>query len=406
MSRLIFLGKSGESEELSAAPGERLSDVLRAAGIPANAILAKRNGRFVSEEALVIGPNDTVELLQVRDYNLNVIRRPNRRIKAVADPVYTKSVTFDLSGTLETRVERFDAASFCDYIEETFVQGVAAADMLRAGSDVVVGLSGGRDSVSFLKLIQRTKERLPPFSMTAVTVTGLPNWDEPTTLATARKICMDLGIEQEVVGTDEIEQAFNLKNPLQDVLDQVATQEWQHFPMVVGHQILRRMLEITAARRQVSDIIFGFNADDLLASLVTWFTSGFQMGGIPVRQLGATRYLFPLYRITKKELTLYLELLAPELSRQDTTLSSAGGAGERSMVYAISDWLIDLWPGIDYYAFSAFAIAQRYTRPAREEQCANCGVIVLSHEGFVNNTHCCDVCDFLVRGGFILRTDG
>ena len=69
------------------------------------------------------------------------------------------------------------------------------------------------------------------------------------------------------------------------------------------------MLEVEARARGAGVIAFGFNADNLVATMVTWLTSGFRMGGIPVREIGDMRYVFPLYRITKKELTLYLELV-------------------------------------------------------------------------------------------------
>ena len=49
------------------------------------------------------------------------------------------------------------------------------------------------------------------------------------------------------------------------------------------------------------------------------------------------RYVFPLYRITKKELTLYLELVAPELNRQGTPGRFTTGPDERSMSYAMTD---------------------------------------------------------------------
>ncbi len=76
--------------------------------------------------------------------------------------------------------------------------------------------------------------------------------------------------------------------------------------------------------------------------------------------------MFPLFRITKKELTLYLEIVAPELNRQGTPGRFTTGPQERSMAYAITDHLHDLWPGIDYYVFEAYIdqFAERMSQPS------------------------------------------
>jgi tRNA(Ile)-lysidine synthase TilS/MesJ/sulfur carrier protein ThiS len=400
MPQVIFRNKIGTKEALGATAGQTVAEVLQASGIPVNAVITRQNGVLIAEEAAVISADDEIEILQVRHYDLNVTRQPRRRISGVRNPVYTKAVLFDENGVLECRCERFDNDTFVRYVEEVFVQSVQLADLIRPGDNLVVGLSGGRDSVAFLKLIERTSARLPSFSMTAVTVTGLPDWEEPATLQAARAICADLNIEQIVVGVEEISNVFRLERPFAEVMDHVAADEWRSLGMVVGHQVLRRMLETVATRLGVSGVIFGFNADDLVASLITWFTSGFRMGGIPVRTLGSMRYLFPLYRVTKKELTLYLEILAPELSRQGPPGRFTTGSDERSMAYAVSDWLYDLWPGIDYYVFGSFENTQRYSFPLVEQVCASCGGVCVLQEGVENQPNYCDVCALLMRHGF------
>jgi len=160
---------------------------------------------------------------------------------------------------------------------------------------------------------------------------------------------------------------------------------------------LRRMLEEQARGEGARCVAFGFNADDLMASMVTWFTSGFRMGGIPSREIGGMRYVFPLYRITKKELTLYLELVAPELNRQGTPGRFTTGPDERSMSYAMTDAMLDLWPGMDYYLFHAFENMQRYMFPMVESECRACGGVYLLQEGVTNAKDICDVCDYFAR---------
>ncbi|MFD0330768.1 hypothetical protein ACFQZC_27695 [Streptacidiphilus monticola] len=317
MSTVVFRNKTGGSETLPAAPGQSLLDVMRVHGIPGNAVLAYRNGQLVPESTVVVEPGDVIELRQVRHYDLDVVRRPKDHTYATPDPVYTKSILFDHGGTLERRTEQLTADSFVEYVEETFVQSIASGGTMRGGDRIVIGLSGGRDSVAYLKLLERTRGRWPAIDMTAVTITGLPDWEEPATFQAALDACAGLGIGHVIVTAEEVAELFQLREPFVDLMNRVVAGEHRNMNMVIGHQVLRRMLEREAGRTGANVVAFGFNADDLVASMVTWFTTGYRMGGIPVRELGGMRYVFPLYRITKKELTLYLELVAPELNRQE-----------------------------------------------------------------------------------------
>jgi tRNA(Ile)-lysidine synthase TilS/MesJ/sulfur carrier protein ThiS len=397
VASVFFRTKLGTTEELAATDGQPLTDVLRRHGIPPNAVLAWRNGAVVAEDTTVVGPDDVIEVRQVRHYDLDVLRRPRTQVYGVPDPVYAKTVLFDTMGALERKTEQFDAAGFIAYVEETFVQSVLAHGVMRAGDRAVVGLSGGRDSVAYLTLLERTRDRLPAIDMTAVTITGLPDWEEPATFAAARESGERLGVHQVIVTSADVERVFKLKGPFVDAMNEIVAGEGSHLTMVIGHQVLRRMLEEEAAARGAGVVAFGFNADDLVATMVTWLTSGFRMGGIPVREIGGLRYVFPLYRITKKELTLYLELVAPELNRQGTPGRFTTGPDERSMSYAITDHLFELWPGIDYYLFAAFQNMQRYMFPLLEATCRGCGGVYLQQEGVANAPDLCDVCDFFAR---------
>lgn len=397
MSSVFFRTKLGTTEQLAHTPGQPLVDVLRLHGIPRNAVLTWRDGQVVSEETTVVGPDDVIEVRQVRFYDLDVTRKPKQVTYGEPNPIYTKSVLFDTDGSLETRSEQFDADRFVAYVEEAFVQSIVDAKVVRPGDDIVIGLSGGRDSVAYLTLLERTRDRMPQARMTAVTITGLPDWEEPATFEAARESGARLGIEQVIVTAEDVERTFKLRGEFVQAMNQIVAGEGNHLTMVIGHQVLRRMLEVQAAERGANVVAFGFNADDLVASMVTWFTSGFRMGGIPAREIGGMRYIFPLYRITKKELTLYLELVAPELNRQGTPGRFTTGPDERSMSYAITDNLFDLWPGVDYYLFSAFENMQRYMFPMIESTCRGCGGVYLLQEGMANAPDLCDVCDLFAR---------
>ncbi|GII85587.1 hypothetical protein Ssi03_35770 [Sphaerisporangium siamense] len=400
MAHVVFHDKVGGSETLSATPGRPLTEILTAHGIPVNAVLTTRNGKIVPEETTTVGPDDVIEIRQVRHYDMDVIRKPARTVYATPDPVYVKTVMFDVNGQLEHRVEHFDAEGFIRYVEEAFVQSVVGGGVLRAGEPVVIGLSGGRDSVALLKLMERTRDRIPHVPMTSVTITGLPDWEEPATFAAARASAAELGIDQAIVTASDIERVFKMRRPFVEAMNSVVSGENRHLNMVVGHQVLRRMLENHAVETGAQTVAFGFNGDDLVASMVTWIMSGYRMGGIPVREIGGMRYIFPLYRITKKELMLYLELVAPELNRQGAPGRFTTGPQDRSMAYAMADHLYGLWPGVDYYLFESFANMQRYMFPFVEQKCRVCEGVYILQEGVQNPPDLCDVCEFFGAQGF------
>jgi len=397
---VVFYSKGGQAESLPATPGMTVKDVLRNNGIPANAVLTWINGSVVSEKA-ALGPDDHVEIRQVRHYDLDVTRRPAARILPSArPPVYSKSVVFDESGQLEVQTEDMDEGQFVDYIEQIFASAVTDHGLLAADAAAVVGLSGGRDSVAFLKLLERCADRIGRFPLTAVTVTGLPDWEEPATFGAARAVAESLGVQQVLVDKEAIRETFQLRRDFHDVMQDVVGGQSRQMVMVITHHVMRRMVEIEGVRRGVDTVALGLNADDLFATIVTWITSGFTMGGIPSREIGKLRYVFPLFRITKKELTLYLEIVAPELNRQGTPGRFTTGPGERSMAYAITDHLYDLWPGIDYYVFDAYrSITERFG-PVSHDECRICGAAYLPQPGVHNPKALCDVCHFFAMNEY------
>ena len=397
MPKVILRDKVGGVANLPAETGQALVDILRLAGVPLNAVMTHVNGELASEDSVLLGADDVVEVLQARHYDMGVTRAPSERKYAAVKPVYTKSILFDDKGDLEVRREQFDRDSYPKFIESTFIESVKSGQTIRDGDRIVLGLSGGRDSIALLKLLEQTRDRLPDFAMTALTVTGLPDWEESATYQAAVDACVRLGMEHVIATAEEVQDVFQLKVPFIDAMTAVVASDRSASIMVIAHQVLRRLIEIEAGKRDLHDIAWGFNADDLLASMVTFWMSGFRMGGLPIRQLGDFRYTFPLYRITKKELTLYLEITAPEWNRQGAPGRFTTGPDERSMAYSIADHLLDLWPGADYYAFNAFANMQNYMQPIVSEKCENCGGALMPQIGYPGPKNLCDVCDVFSR---------
>ena len=287
MARAAFRTKTGETEPIAVSPGQSVAEVLRLHGIPANNVITYVNGEIVPESLATVGPDDYIEFEQIRHYDLGVTRRPHERVFNVDNPVYVKSVLFDEKGKIENWSEQFDRNSYPTYIEQTFAESVLGANLIEEGDHMVVGLSGGRDSVAFLKLLERTRDRFPEFRMTAATVTGLPDWEESESMHTAKAACDLLDIEHVIVAPERLQETFKLSRPYVEVMNEIVGQESHPLSMVISHHVLRRMLELEAQARGAEKVVLGLNADDLVSTLVTWFTTGFRMGPIPLRPIRA-----------------------------------------------------------------------------------------------------------------------
>jgi sulfur carrier protein ThiS len=392
----FFRAKDGSVAALALRAGPHIKELLQANGIPANSVIVSKNGKIVSEFNADFADTDRIEVNHIRPYDLNVTRNPALRLFPVDEPIYTKAVTFEKDGDLEIVAEQFNWSTYPNFIEDTFVDAIQSRRLLNKDDRLAVGLSGGRDSVAFLTLMARTRHRLPPFSMLPVTVIGLPDWEEPSTFAAARNAAAALGAEHVLVSAEEVQEIFKLKCSLLEALDGVLAQTSGSPIMMITHHVMRRAIEVAAERRGMNRIILGLNADDLLATLVSWFLNGHPMGPIPLRPIGPFDYLFPLFRITKKELTLYLECVRPDLNRQGAPGRFTRGPGERSMSYALADHLLSLMPGIDYYATDAFARIGGYVQMPDHATCATCGAAFLAIDSSVSGTKIqCDVCDIL-----------
>jgi sulfur carrier protein ThiS len=274
----IFRAKDGSVTTLMSRVGLQIKDLLRANGIPENSVIVIKNGTIVSEFNAHYAETDRIEINHVRPYDLNVTRSPPTRLFPTDDPFYTKVVTFEQDGEIELIAEQYGRAAYPTFTENTFVESVTSRSLFQPDQPLVVGLSAGRDSVAFLTLLSRTRHRLPRFNIIPVTVTGLPDWEEPATFAAAVDAAAALGTEHVCVDAEEVQALFQLKMPLVNVLDEILARTSGSQVMMITHHVMRRAIETVASRYDVDHIVLGLNADDLLATLVSWFLNGYPWG--------------------------------------------------------------------------------------------------------------------------------
>ena len=141
---------------------------------------------------------------------------------------------------------------------------------------------------------------------------------------------------------------------------------------------MRANVERFARERGIKKISFGYQHEDLMASLFRTNTLGVLFGESAWKKSwGKFELISPLWTITKKELTIYLEYVAPVLhTKQGSPTDYDRGDHNRDINYFMSDILQSIYPGIGHVFFESLCQLQKnyqFSKPSFYE-CKNCGI--------------------------------
>lgn len=116
----------------------------------------------------------------------------------------------------------------------------------------------------------------------------------------------------------------------------------------------------------------------------------------------------PLWTITKKELTTYLELVAPSNhSKQGSPTDYNRGDHNRDINYFMTDLLSSVYPGLGFSLFESLEnMVKSYNiNKPNFHECKNCGIVY--HDAFMQGSlvdeHYCDHCLYLEGLGHASR---
>ncbi|NDL00241.1 hypothetical protein GPY23_15145 [Photorhabdus bodei] len=118
---------------------------------------------------------------------------------------------------------------------------------------------------------------------------------------------------------------------------------------------MRACVERFAREKGVFNLSFGYHFEDLFTSIFRTYTLGILLGeSAPLKTWGEFTHVSPLWTITKKELTLYLKIVAPEHhSKQGSPTDYDRGDHNRDINYFIADLLSGVWPGLGFNFFES-----------------------------------------------------
>ncbi len=155
--------------------------------------------------------------------------------------------------------ERLCRACFIETFERRVYRTITKYDMLREDDRIAVALSGGKDSLSLLRVLSKIERRFPKAKLVAVTVDeGISGYREEA-LEYARRACEELGVEQVVVSFDEL---YGLS--MDEVVREGYLDELGLGPCTVCGVMRRKAIEVGAMKAGATVIATAHTLDDIV----------------------------------------------------------------------------------------------------------------------------------------------
>ncbi|WP_042706432.1 TIGR00269 family protein [Methanomicrobium mobile] len=197
---------------------------------------------------------------------------------------------------------RLCAEHFIKDAEERVFKAIDAAEMIREGDRVLVGLSGGKDSTALILILSEYVKTRPDVKLIAVTIDeGIAEYREDTIKA-AERLVEHTGVEHGIISFTEL---------FGDTLDRLVADRKNLACSICG--VLRRRSLTEAARRFDADsIATGHNLDDEAQSVLMNMLRGDKPSLIQDSSLGYTGYFVPRIKplavLSEKEIVTYIML--------------------------------------------------------------------------------------------------
>lgn len=340
-----LLDRLDRAYKFEAPDGQPLRQFLIGKYIPSGSVTLKVNGSLTDDQNYIVSNKDHIELRMVRTYQLPEycqmleIWDKTSILSKNESSIYTSKVLwFNDSGICELKQASIAEKDFPEWLENRFVDSIKHINCISKNDRICLPLSGGRDSLALLYLLERTKSKLPKFSIVGVTV-------EPTVASLG-----DLEIAQEAM------RSLGLTDYNITVMEKSLLNQGRGLTISLWHGIMKACIESFCRENFLSKIAYGYQFEDLIASLLRSNLLGVSFGeSMQKKRFGDFELFFPLWAVTKKELTIYLSLVAPNhQSRQSYPTQYDRGDHNRDIHYFLADMLSNIYPGIGFSLFDAY----------------------------------------------------
>jgi uncharacterized protein (TIGR00269 family) len=191
---------------------------------------------------------------------------------------------------------------FADSVETKVRRTITKRQMLKPDDTVAVALSGGKDSVTLLRILWKLERRFPPARLIALTVDEGISGYRSEAISISRHVCEDLKINHVVVSFDEL---FGI------TMDDVASKQNELQPCSYCGVLRRKALNEGARQLGATKLATAHNLDDeaqtgLLNVLHGDIERIFQMSRTTVKAPATfVPRIKPLAEVPERETTLY-----------------------------------------------------------------------------------------------------
>lgn len=396
--------------EFEVFAGQSFKQFLLINYIPTSSIILKVNGQITDDQNYFVKEGDDIDLRMIRAYQLpeycQMLELWDKRhpISQNASSIYSdKFLWFNNSGVCELKHANIQKSEYVNWLEKKFVESIQIAQLINKEDHICLPLSGGRDSLALLYLLSRTKHMLPAFSVVGVTVA--PTVASVGDLDIASGAIRSLGIKDyHILDTDYVKDTMNLKSTFLAVMDKALSNQGRGITISLWHGIMKSCIERFCRENRVQKIAYGYQFEDLMASLLRSNLLGISFGeSMQKKYLGQFQLAFPLWSITKKELTIYLNLVAPNHhSEQSNPTQYDRGDHNRDIHYFLADMLSTLYPGIGHSFFAAYQdFNERYeVKPKQFFTCDNCSTTFTDYSLPDSQPHSqtlCSTCEYFTK---------
>ena len=206
--------------------------------------------------------------------------------------------------------EKLCGGCFCRSIEERVRATISKYEMLKHDDKIMVGVSGGKDSVTLLHILTNIERDFPKASLSAVTVDeGIKGYRDEA-LEIAERNCRKLNVEHRVVSFKE---RYGLE--LDEIVKRIRQREGKELSPCSYCGVLRRRALNTAAREAGADkLATAHSLDDETQTMILNIIHGDPLRiarvkpVLPVVHPKLVQRVKPLCEVPEREIALYAYL--------------------------------------------------------------------------------------------------
>lgn len=294
--------------QLDGKPDERLIDLLVRNQVPWSGISAYIVPRDGGEARLCAALDATLsELADAKEVLLYFNRNVNPFLFSLANFQTIESESDKGQGTeyfyQNLDNERSRANVFLKKLSPEECREVIAdrvADTVKAalpdGGTLVVGVSGGGDSNAMLHGLNALRK--DGLVVHPVIIKGIPDWD--LGVPRAQSLCDKYGFDLKVVEEDEVRAILGMEQDSGSLIERFEREFTGDDFEFMGTLLIRLALSGYAKQLGTSYIATGLNLEDVLCEAMFRISSGMKPSGFPVRQIGDTSLIMPLWLCPKR----------------------------------------------------------------------------------------------------------